>query len=43
MKITLLISILISGFTFGQFTVSETSKDWQDVGSYWGRVKKIIK
>ncbi|MCT3662526.1 hypothetical protein CMT45_00820 [Elizabethkingia anophelis] len=39
MKKTLLIFVLISGFTFGQFTVSETSKDWQDVGSYWGSIK----
>lgn len=38
MKNFILIFTLISGFAFGQFTIKESSKDWTEIGSYWGNI-----
>lgn len=37
-KLILLFATIISGITFGQFTVSDSSKNWEKIGSNWASV-----
>lgn len=39
MRKLILVFMLISGFAFGQFTVTDTSKNWTEVGKYLNAIK----
>lgn len=38
MRKIFLLSVFISALSFGQFTITESSKEWDKVGGYWNSV-----